>query len=47
MAFNINKTVTLKGGYGCGFSSNPGYTRVKGSLTISSGKVTVENIKIK
>jgi hypothetical protein len=47
LAFNINKTVTLKGGYGCGFSSNPGYTRVKGSLTISSGTVTVENIKIK
>jgi hypothetical protein len=47
LAFDIDKTVTLKGGYGCGFSSNPGYTRVKGSLTISSGKVTVENIKIK
>jgi hypothetical protein len=49
LVLDINKTVTLKGGYGCGFSTNPGYTRVKGSLTISgsAGKVTVENIKIK
>ena len=41
--------VTLKGGYGCAFSSNPGYTRVKGSLTIggSAGTVTIENVKIK
>jgi hypothetical protein len=47
LALSDNIVVTLKGGYDCGFTSNPGFTAVKGSLTISSGKVTIEKIIIK
>jgi hypothetical protein len=48
LALDEDKTVTLKGGYGCDFSTNAGsYTIVNGSLTISKGTVTIENIIIK
>ncbi|MGO9951162.1 MAG: C1 family peptidase [Dissulfurispiraceae bacterium] len=36
--------VTLSGGYGCDFSSNLGFTTVLGSLTISNGCVTIQNL---
>jgi len=36
----------LRGGYGCGFASNPGFTTISGKMTVSSGEVTVENIII-
>lgn len=36
----------LSGGYSCDYSSNPGFTTVKGTLTISHSKVTIENIVI-
>lgn len=42
-----NKTVTLEGGYGCDFSSNPGYTTITDKLTIAAGKAIVENLIIK
>ncbi|HTZ17084.1 MAG TPA: hypothetical protein VMB78_01460, partial [Dissulfurispiraceae bacterium] len=38
--------VTLRGGYECGFASNPGRSTIKGTLTISGGTVTIENIVI-
>jgi hypothetical protein len=42
---NIN--VYLKGGYDSSFESNPGLTSINGSLIISGGTVSVENIIIK
>jgi Ca2+-binding RTX toxin-like protein len=39
-------SVTIKGGYGCGFGSNPSMTHLMGPLTISKGTVTVENLII-
>jgi len=44
--FNRAISVTLRGGYDSGFASNAGYTTISGSLTISNGTVTVENIVI-
>jgi hypothetical protein len=38
-----NISITLKGGYSCGFNTNPGFTSV-GSLIISAGSVTIENM---
>jgi hypothetical protein len=42
---NIN--IFLSGGYECNFFSNPGRTTINGSLTISGGTVTVDNLIIK
>ncbi len=44
--FNRNIAVTLKGGYNCWYNSNPPSSTLTGSLTISSGTVTVENLII-
>ncbi len=43
---NINRSisVTLKGGYDTTFTSNSSNTTISGSLTISSGTLTVENL---
>lgn len=38
--------VSLKGGYNADFSAHPGLTTVTGTVTISGGRVTVENITI-
>jgi hypothetical protein len=50
-AENLNLThginIILKGGYGCDYSSNPGYTTLNGVLTIQADTLTVENIIIK
>jgi uncharacterized delta-60 repeat protein len=46
LTFARNIAVVLEGGYDNGFTSNPGFTTVSG-LTISRGKVTIENVKIK
>jgi probable HAF family extracellular repeat protein len=42
-----NSQVMLQGGYNCDFSSNPGLTTLTGSLTITGGPVTIENLLIK
>jgi C1A family cysteine protease len=42
----VNKTITLRGGYDCGYSTAASNARIQGSLTISSGTVTVENLII-
>jgi hypothetical protein len=39
--------VSLKGGFNAAFSVNPLMTTLNGSMTISSGKLTVENLVIK
>jgi hypothetical protein len=40
-------TITLQGGFNENFTSNTSFTTVNGTLTISDGKVIVENIIIK
>jgi hypothetical protein len=41
-------TVTFKGGYDCGFSQNPGYTTITGSVTVSgTGTLITENVIIR
>lgn len=47
LLFDQNIVVTLSGGYDCTFSNNPVVTDIIGSLTISNGTVTVDNIAIK
>lgn len=42
--FNGNLSITLDGGYGCDYTINPDYTTINGSMTITSGAVTVNNI---
>ena len=38
--------VTLEGGYGCGYGSNPSMSLLKGSMTITGGAVTLEKLMI-
>ena len=45
--FNRNETVALIGGYDSSFSTDSSNSVITGSLTISNGTVTVENIIIK
>ncbi len=40
---NLNKTVTLQGGYDCGYATVTGKTTVNGNMTISNGILTIEN----
>lgn len=37
----------IQGGYGCDFMSNPAFTTIHGSLTISGGTVTLDKLIIK
>ncbi len=47
LLLNLNIDVMLQGGYECGFpSAPPGRSTIKGSLTISDGTVTIENLII-
>jgi hypothetical protein len=43
---NGGKSITLKGGYDCLYSTNPLRTTIIGSLIVSSGSVIVDNISI-
>ncbi len=43
---NLSKSVTLDGGYNCSYSSNPGKTILNGTLTISSGSLSIRNISV-
>jgi PKD repeat protein len=47
LTLDILKTVTLKGGYDCEFTSNTGYTTISDKLTIKSGTNILENLIIK
>lgn len=42
-----NTNIKLQGGFGCDYLLNPGWTTINGSLTISGGTVTIENVVIK
>lgn len=46
LSANINKTVTLKGGYNSSYTSNSGYTTLHGILSIGNGSLTVENLEL-
>jgi hypothetical protein len=39
--------VAVSGGYACDYASNPGFTTIRGSLTISGGTVAIGNIIIR
>ncbi len=43
---SANKAITLNGGYDCLYSANLLRTTLIGSLTVSTGSVTVENVSI-
>jgi hypothetical protein len=45
--FNMDKVVTIKGGYNGSYSATPGLSTIVGSMSVSSGTVTVENIAVK
>lgn len=40
---NLNKTVTLEGGYDCDYLSGTGTTTINGTMNISDGTVTIGN----
>ena len=41
---NLNKSVTLAGGYNCNYSSVSGSTTLSGTLSITNGSASIENI---
>jgi parallel beta-helix repeat protein len=45
--FILNNAVTIKGGFNSEYSSNAGYTRLQGKITIQSGSLTVERLVIR
>jgi hypothetical protein len=47
LTLNQDYTITLQGGYDCGFTSNAGESILSDKLTIQHGKVTIEKITIK
>ena len=47
MTFGRNVSVALQGGYNADYTSVDGSTGIQGSMTISSGTVTVSNLVIK
>jgi hypothetical protein len=48
LSFSGSKTVSLEGGYDCGFAAQSGYTTIYGSLTIAgTGGVAVDRMIIK
>jgi PKD repeat protein len=47
LMLNQSKNLTLQGGYGCDFTTNPGETILSDKLTIQHGKVTIEKLIIK
>jgi hypothetical protein len=46
LALNRTIPVTLKGGYDCNFALNSGFATIHGTVTLSSGVVTVENVVV-
>jgi parallel beta-helix repeat protein len=47
LVLDQNKNITLQGGYGCDFTTNPGDTIIGDKLTIKDGKVNIEKLIIK
>jgi spore coat protein A, manganese oxidase len=46
MLLQNNVSVRLEGGYSCDYSTNPGYTTINGSITISGGSVVMDRVII-
>ncbi|MBI5099170.1 MAG: S8 family serine peptidase [Nitrospirae bacterium] len=44
---NINKSVTVEGGYNCDYSTVIGMTRLTGLMTTSYGTITIGNLELK
>ncbi|HTZ18468.1 MAG TPA: S8 family serine peptidase, partial [Dissulfurispiraceae bacterium] len=44
LAFNSNKSITLKGGYAAGYATQNGTTTINGKLTISNGSVVIDKV---
>jgi hypothetical protein len=42
-----NKSITMKGGYNCGYTGINGFTHVKGSISVINGSNIVENFILK
>jgi hypothetical protein len=47
LILGTNFAIAIKGGYNEGYTSNYGYTTLKGSLTVKSGALTVERLVIR
>jgi len=47
LLFDDDKHVMIEGGYDCDYATQAGYTTISGSLTISMGTITVENLIVK
>lgn len=46
LSININKSVTISGGYNGAYTSQLGKTTIQGSLSVTNGKITVEGLKL-
>jgi hypothetical protein len=46
IVLDLDKSVTIKGGYDSSFTTNSGNTMIYGNMTISDGTVTIENVII-
>jgi hypothetical protein len=47
IVFDQSGQITLRGGYNCDYTGNPGYTSIDGALTFDGGAVTLDRIIIK
>ena len=47
LVINSDKSLSLKGGYDCYYSTNSGATIINGSVIISNGTVSLENFTLK
>ena len=43
---NIDKSITLSGGFNCDYSSTSGITTIQGTLSITAGSALIENIML-
>jgi hypothetical protein len=44
--FDLNKSVTVRGGYDCDYAGRTRTTIINGDIRISDGVVTMENVRI-
>lgn len=40
-------SITLQGGYECRYESVTGYTELKGSITLTNGRVSIDNLRVR
>lgn len=46
LSADMNKSVTIEGGYTCDYSSSPGVTSLSGSMSINNGTVNIKNFNL-